>query len=58
MFVLYPISILARKDMDVNGLMRLSNITLKYKLKLRNKSFNGAPHFTVTVGSRTTHTPK
>jgi hypothetical protein len=45
--------------MDVNEHERLSNITLRHKLKQRNSAFIAVLHFTVTVCSSTmsiTHT--
>jgi len=39
--------------MDVNEHERLTNITLRHKLKYRNSTFIAALHFTVTVGSST-----
>ena len=44
---------LIRKDMDVNEHERLSKITLRHKLKLKNSTFIAVLHFIVTVGSST-----
>ena len=44
---------LARKDMYVNEHERLSNITLRPKLKQRNSAFIAVLHFKFTVGSST-----
>ena len=42
---------LGTTDMDVNEHERLSNFTLRYKLKERYSNIIGVLHLTVTVGS-------
>ena len=39
--------------MDVNEHERLSNVTLRHKLKKRDSTFIAILHFTVTLGSST-----
>ena len=47
------VSQLVRNDMDVNEHERLSNVTLRHKLKKRDSTFIAILHFTVTLGSST-----